>query len=236
MILKIACIIVIFVKYSQLEYYGDISFEAYLQSISPTKNKIIVINNLMFTNKTENSIAAKSHLRQFLQNNSILHEYYSSINMSNLLAYRPSNIISRYPDRLLIFDFELSQLKLDQVKMNELLSGLSQIYLRNLNCQPFVVIFKVHIDALYKYAKAANKLLHKNFRAILISKASKSASIVHIHPVVNGCQQNRGILQPKSASDFAQLKVHFKKCNLNKATLNVSVSYVSLALISFFLI
>lgn len=216
------------IKFTIQQYYGDISLEQYLQSIPPKQNKIIILNNLVFPNETGNFSKIVSPLHQFLEKHSIPHVYISLAQISKLLEYKPSNLVSNYPNRLLIFDFQESTLQVDQSKMNILLNVFSQIYIKNVNAQPIIVTFKVPANQLFKFANESNslKLLPKLFRAVLVSQIPGGASAtVHIHPILNGCHQIEGIFMPKSESDFTNLKMPFTKCNLNGVSLNVSASH-----------
>lgn len=141
--------------------------------------------------------------------------------------------------------------RMNQEEFGDLLAQLDRFYWHCLACFPLLV--SGHFDQsnwheVLGWARSART--HRSFRAVLVGRpddwpddeASRSSSSfsIHIRPVLNGCalldrvvliraedgQPIGGGVGPKTSLQRA-MAVPTKYCNLDGATLNVSVNHVS---------
>lgn len=226
-------IVCMLIKYSNEQlmkpFYGDINLQVYLLDIKTSKRStLIVVNDLQIDNQTTISKSSSNSLMsKYLHTEGIPHRLFSSLTISQLKSQLPTFAFSSMPNVIILFD--ASTINFNQQQMNLLLDSLQQIYFFCRKCLPVIAIVDLPLDVISQMV-GNFKLLRKSFRAVIVSKKSNS-SVVHVNPVLYGCQQELRVFTPrKNTDDFAKLKACFQECNLHNTTLNVSISHVSNAL------
>ncbi len=211
------------------KFYGDTNIEIYLKNIVCNNQNMqyhsikwttVLITNLNVLNSTKpKNISIKNfwfkyfHCFQFIINHHNSTEIIKTITKNKKISYKNVQII---------FDFTfLPYINFENFK--QIIIFLKLIYIECTNCSQLVVVsFKIVSNKCISLMQNVVKQHKPNFSMILTTLNSNLT--VHVNPIIDGCRTKLGVYKFKSVSDYKQLKISYKNCNLNQNVLNISVN------------
>lgn len=223
-------------------FYGDDTVWNYLKHLcydfNDKKVAILLLENFIFENefKYDEGINHQRIVFNYLVDSNCQFDYILKANKTTIENTINEPEPFQYRNILLIFDFLPNEFKkLNFIVFEELLITMNAIYMQCSKCLPFIAIFKQSIKILNEWMIDVVPMLDKRFQCTLVSDSIKQQKVLHLRPIVDGCRLYNGMFEPKTQADFQRLKVSFKKCNLNKTTINVVINDVCSFLNSFHL-